>query len=197
MDLSSSVMATISAENIETSSVYMMKEWQKLAGGLHRVLCMQGGDDDVSYAKNSQAPASAITLCKPLLFTAIQSMNLFFKSKEDADSLRIADLGCATGYNTLATIDMVVESLSNRYLKECGFEPEFEVFFSDLPSNDFNSLFQSLTAMFSDNKKNKYYAAGVPGSFYHRLFPKGKLHIAVSLSALHWLSRVPLISLTT
>eukprot|EP00268_Persea_americana_P001580 TRINITY_DN10482_c0_g2_i5.p2 TRINITY_DN10482_c0_g2~~TRINITY_DN10482_c0_g2_i5.p2 ORF type:complete len:117 (-),score=12.58 TRINITY_DN10482_c0_g2_i5:89-439(-) len=30
-----------------------------------------------------------------------------------------------------------------------------------------------------------------PPMFYHRLFPKRKLHVAVSLSALHWLSQVP------
>ncbi|KAL5851173.1 hypothetical protein ACOSQ3_006291 [Xanthoceras sorbifolium] len=174
-------------------------------GSLQRVLCMQGGDDDGSYAKNSQAPASAITLCKPLLLNAInQSMKLFFKTKEEQEkaehsiSLRIADLCCATGYNTLATIDMVVETVRLRYVKECGFEPEIEVFFSDLPTSDFNSLFGSLsTSVFSDHntdvsKTRQYYAAGVPGSFYdHRLFPKGKLDIAVSLSALHLLSKIP------
>ncbi|GMY16066.1 gibberellic acid methyltransferase [Fagus crenata] len=164
-------------------------------GGLHRVLCMQGGDDDGSYAKNSEAPASAITLCKPLLLTAIQSLKLF-KEEGIKDSIRIADLGCATGYNTLATVDMVVESLRRRYIQECGFEPEFEAFFSDLPSNDFNSLFRSLPAaatLSSDGnaKPRRYYAAGVPGSFYDRLFPKRKLHVAVSLSALHWLSKIP------
>ncbi|KAH7572793.1 hypothetical protein JRO89_XS03G0015200 [Xanthoceras sorbifolium] len=147
-------------------------------GSLQRVLCMQGGDDDGSYAKNSQAPASAITLCKPLLLNAInQSMKLFFKTKEEQEkaehsiSLRIADLCCATGYNTLATIDMVVETVRLRYVKECGFEPEIEVFFSDLPTSDFNSLFGSLsTSVFSDHntdvsKTRQYYAAGVPGSF--------------------------------
>ncbi|XP_058079558.1 gibberellic acid methyltransferase 2 [Magnolia sinica] len=155
-------------------------------GDLHRILCMQGGDDDGSYAKNSEAPASAITLSKPLLIQAIHSMKLF----EGEASLRIADLGCATGYNTLATIELLVESLRRRYDKECGCVPEFEAFFSDLPSNDFNSLFRSLPTL-HDSKKQHYYAAGVPGSFYYRLFPKGKLHMAVSLSALHWLSQIP------
>lgn len=205
---SSSAVTTrsISSASGENNNYMVMKEyWQTWqAGGLHKVLCMEGGDEDSSYAKNSQASASAITLCKPLLLTAIQSMKLFFIETNEGDSdtayydsIRIADLGCATGYNTLATIDMIVGSLRKRYLNECGFDPEFEVFFSDLPSNDFNSLFRSLTAMFdslSDNNNktlNKYYAAGVPGSFYHRLFPKSKLHIAVSLSALHWLSEIP------
>lgn len=167
--------------------------WTRGSGsGLHRFLCMQGGDDDGSYAKNSEAPASAITLSKPLLLTAIESMKLFFKgSQEDEqhDSIRIVDLGCATGYNTLATMDAVVDCLRKRYSKECGFEPEFEAFFSDLPSNDFNSLFRSLANTKSSSGR-PYYAAGVPGSFYRRLFPKQKLHVAVSLSALHWLSQV-------
>nr|QRX39001.1 gibberellic acid methyltransferase [Hevea brasiliensis] len=162
-------------------------------GGLHRVLCMQGGDDDSSYAKNSEAPASAISLCRPLLLTTIESMKIFFRNEEEAESLRVADLGCATGYNTLATVDMVVEALRQRYINQCGFEPEFEAFFSDLPSNDFNSLFRSLSniGILSDNKRKQYYAAGVPGSFYGRLFPRRKLHVAVSLSALHWLSQIP------
>ncbi|GLT39390.1 hypothetical protein SLA2020_135830 [Shorea laevis] len=179
----------LSSSNI--SNTYFVKQWQTWAGSLHRVLCMQGGDGDSSYAKNSEASASAITLCQPLLLSALQSMKLFFLSKEDADSIRVADLGCATGYNTLATMNMVVNTLTQRYLNACGFEPEFEAFFCDLPSNDFNSLFRSLEAMFADGKARQYYAVGVPGSFYHRLFPRGKLHVAVTLSALHWLSKIP------
>lgn len=178
-------MESLRIENSNSNKLGLAR-WLE-GGGLQRVLCMQGGDGDGSYAKNSEAPASAITLCKPLLFTALQSLKLFF-FKED-ESLRIADLGCATGYNTLATVDMIVETLRSRYVNECGgcCCPEFEVFFSDLPSNDFNSLFQSLTTLLSSRN---YYAAGVPGSFYTRLFPRGKLHVAVSLSALHWLSKV-------
>lgn len=160
-------------------------ELQAWTRGLHRVLCMQGGDDDQSYAKNSDAPASAIALSKPLLVEAINSMKLFCNES----SIRIADLGCATGHNTLCTIDLLVHSLKQRYSKECGYEPEFEVFFSDLPSNDFNSLFCSLSSSFGVASR-PYYFSGVPGSFYNRLFAKGKLHLAVSLSALHWLSQV-------
>ncbi|GFZ21295.1 S-adenosyl-L-methionine-dependent methyltransferases superfamily protein [Actinidia rufa] len=36
-----------------------------------------------------------------------------------------------------------------------------------------------------------YFAAGVPGSFHGRLFPKSSLHFAHSSYALHWLSKVP------
>ncbi|KAL5707609.1 tyramine N-methyltransferase [Ranunculus cassubicifolius] len=167
-------------------SLDQMKYETWTGGGLHKILCMQGGDDDGSYAKNSDAPALAINLSKPLLIEAIHLMTLC----QEEECLRIADLGCATGYNTLSTVELVVENLKGRYCEELDIEPEFEVFFSDLPSNDFNCLFRSLPPL-DDSKKRQYYAAGVPGSFYHRLFPKEKLHVAVSLSALHWLSRIP------
>lgn len=163
-----------------------LQTW-RWAGDLHKILCMQGGEDDVSYAKNSDATASAISLSKPFIIQSIQSMKLF----KGEPSLRIADLGCATGFNTLVTIELLVESLRQRYYRECEEVPEFEAFFSDLPSNDFNTLFRSLPTLYDGKRKQHYYAAGVPGSFYHRLFPKRKLHMAVSLSALHWLSKVP------
>ncbi|ONK78088.1 uncharacterized protein A4U43_C02F14190 [Asparagus officinalis] len=171
---------------VTTTKEKKSPELQSWTRGLHQVLCMQGGDDDGSYAKNSEAPASAIALSKPLLIEAITSMKLFDKES----SIRIADLGCATGHNTLSTVELLVHSLKERYKKEKDYMPEFEVFFSDLPSNDFNSLFRSLLSS-CDASKMPYYFSGVPGSFYDRLFPNGKLHLAVSLSALHWLSRVP------
>ncbi|XP_030476607.1 gibberellic acid methyltransferase 2-like [Syzygium oleosum] len=199
--ISPAMVSSASAKDVTSEPNGNAKEWHSrrwMWGGpisLHRILCMQGGDDDGSYAKNSDAPASAITLSKPLLLNAIQSMKLFLTSKHD-DSLRIADLGCATGYNTLATVNMVVEGLRKRYAEELGFEPEFEAFFSDLPSNDFNYLFRTLSGVVSadctrERSRHRYFAAGVPGSFYHRLFPRAKLHVAVSLSALHWLSQIP------
>ncbi|WOH15529.1 hypothetical protein DCAR_0935070 [Daucus carota subsp. sativus] len=44
--------------------------------------------------------------------------------------------------------------------------PEFQVFFNDTFSNDFNTLFNALPV-------NKLYmAAGVTGSFFGQLFPK-------------------------
>lgn len=169
---------------------------QAWSNKLHQVLCMQGGDDEISYAKNSEAPASAIALSKPLLKEAIESMNLF----RGETSIRIADLGCATGHNTLSTVEIIIDSLTTRYENEsCNQHrlhrrhhhhvPEFEAFFSDLPSNDFNSLFRSLPSFYG-RKKKAFFAAGVPGSFYARLFPRRQLHLAVSLSALHWLSEV-------
>nr|QRX38987.1 gibberellic acid methyltransferase [Ginkgo biloba] len=195
MDCSTSV--------VSISGMGRNMNYQSWTSDLHRILCMQGGDDDGSYARNSEAPASAIDLSKTFLVQAINCMKLF----KGETSLRIADLGCATGINTLSTVDLVVENLKKRYARESLSQPEFEAFFSDLPSNDFNSLFRSLPRLMSSRpginemrkpasslvseSRRSYYAAGVPGSFYERLFPTGKLHMAISLSALHWMSQIP------
>ena len=63
--------------------------------------------------------------------------------------------------------------------------PDFQVFFSDLTSNDFNKLFTSLPP------ERKYYATGVPGSFHGRLFPGASLHFVHSSYSAQILSRVP------
>ncbi|KFK29160.1 hypothetical protein AALP_AA7G096900 [Arabis alpina] len=146
---------------------------------------MQSGESETSYAKNSYGPAAALAMSKPMLINSVKLINGGFSSH-----LKIADLGCAIGDNTLSTVDTVVEVLRGKLdVNDGGAEPEMEleVFFSDLPSNDFNTLFRSL-----DKKLNgKYFAAGVPGSFYTRLFPKGELHVVVTMSALQWLSQLP------
>ncbi|KAI5080600.1 hypothetical protein GOP47_0003783 [Adiantum capillus-veneris] len=81
---------------------------------------------------------------------------------------------------------------------------EVQYFFSDLPSNDFNALFLALDALQRPRTQNdqqlnhqirmdghlKMYAAGVPGSFYGRLFPSGSLDFVVCSYSLHWLSQV-------
>lgn len=189
-------MATmVCKSNVSDPSIAMETEYQKWTSDLQRILCMEGGEGDESYARNSEAPASAIALSKPFLRDAINCMNLFLRDT----SLRIADLGCATGANTISTLDFVVENIKKRYLESPEPLPEFEAFFSDLPSNDFNTLFRSLPPRLSSQeinevkreRKRSYYAAGVPGSFYERLFPRGKLHVVISLSALHWMSRIP------
>ncbi|KAL0846227.1 hypothetical protein Bca101_019473 [Brassica carinata] len=176
---------------------------------LEHVLSMQGGDDDVSFAKNSYGAAAAIASSKQMLTSAIHSIKLTqgcpsnqarpcYKAGHPkfwhgtASNLKIADLGCAVGDNTFSTVDTVVDVLRRKLaVIDGGTKPEFEVFFSDLPSNDFNTLFRSLEEKVNGSRQKKYYAAGVPGSFYRRLFPKGELHVVVTMSALQWLSQIP------
>lgn len=112
----------------------------------------------------------------------------------------VVDLGCSSGSNTIFTIETIIKHMSKRY-EEAGFKPpEFSAFFSDLPSNDFNTLFQllppiadpgvSMEEYLAAKGHRSYFAAAVPGSFYKRLFPCRSINLFHSAFSLHWLSQV-------
>jgi len=113
----------------------------------------------------------------------------------------VVDLGCSCGSNTIYIVDVMIKHMIKRY-EALGYEPpEFSAFFSDLPSNDFNTLFQllpqlanyggSMEECLAANNHRSYFAAGVPGSFYRRLFPARSIDVFHSAFSLHWLSQVP------
>ena len=79
---------------------------------------------------------------KPILERSIhENMNL---KVNEGGIFRIADFGCSTGGNTLLVADTIVRAVQSS-LRE-GEQPEFEVYFVDLPSNDFNSLLRMMPA---------------------------------------------------
>nr|CAB3488594.1 unnamed protein product [Digitaria exilis] len=91
--------------------------------------------------------------------------------------LTAADLGCSCGQNTLLVADLIVQGMAEL----CGGSrlghrpPEFCFYFNDLPSNDFKTLFHLLpdsAAAARNGGRPAYFAAGVAGSFYDRLFPE-------------------------
>ncbi|CAA3032351.1 probable S-adenosylmethionine-dependent methyltransferase At5g37990 [Olea europaea subsp. europaea] len=79
----------------------------------------------------------------------------------------------------------IVESIKEKIEIVSHQIPEFRVFFNDWTSNDFNTLFASLSL------EREYYAARVLGSFHGRVFPKASHHLTYSSCSLSWLSEVP------
>jgi len=181
---------------------------------------MKGGDGPYSYTRNSsfQVRTSLFFLLFLFLLNAIDTTiydfilqrqgvetakalinediaekldinELISSSSSSSKLFSIADLGCSVGPNTIIVVENIMDSVKLKYQ---SFGPnnqgalEFQVFFNDLPSNDFNELFKSLPS--SDRQ---YFAAGVPGLFQGRLFPKASLHFVHCSYALHWLSKIP------
>ncbi|KAL9233677.1 hypothetical protein vseg_008641 [Gypsophila vaccaria] len=161
---------------------------------LEKMLCMKGGNGQSSYANNSQAQALHAKSMLHLLKEALEEVQI-----GAADTaFVVVDLGCSSGSNTIQTIDVIVKHVAKRYESLGRVSPEFWAFFSDLPSNDFNTLFQLLPNHYDAmedclavDKHRSYFAAGVPGSFYRRLFPARSVDVFHSAFSLHWLSQVP------
>lgn len=102
--------------------------------------------------------------------------------------ITIADLGCSVGPNTFLAMKTLIQILEHKYQSQnpqYSKRLEFQVLLNDSVSNDFNTLFASLP------DERNYFAAGVPGSFYGRLFPSSSIDVVFTSSSLHWLSKVP------
>ncbi|KAG9151131.1 hypothetical protein Leryth_002698 [Lithospermum erythrorhizon] len=161
------------------------------------VLCMKGGNGDTSYAANSILQHKTIMLTMPITEEAITS--LYFNLNPCPASLKIADLGCSSGPNTLLVVSQLIKKICKIRRKTNKISsPEIQIYLNDLPGNDFNSVFKSLSS-FNEGMRNEVgsdlfgncFFNGVPGSFYDRLFPINSLHFVHSSYSLMWLSQVP------
>ncbi|CAL1386281.1 unnamed protein product [Linum trigynum] len=155
---------------------------------------MATGNSSYNYANNSSAQRKMTDVMKPRIEELIANKLDLGRLAANDNTFRVADLGCSIGPNTFLNVQHIVEQVRhNKYQTMISTHsaasssslPEFHVFFNDQINNDFNALFRSLPL------ERDYFAAGVPGSFHTRLFPKSFLHIVHSASSAHWLSRVP------
>ncbi|KAJ4836035.1 LOW QUALITY PROTEIN: hypothetical protein Tsubulata_911360 [Turnera subulata] len=151
---------------------------------------MTSGDGPHSYYKNSNFQKRALEAAKQkeAIEDKLEVNNLEFLGK--SETFCVADFGCSVGPNTFIAMQNIVEAVQLKYEQQChqqknGSSLEFQVFFNDHVNNDFNTLFTNLPV------PPGFFAAGVPGGFTNRLFPKACLHSAHSSYALHWLSKVP------
>ncbi|KAG9453926.1 hypothetical protein H6P81_006830 [Aristolochia fimbriata] len=164
---------------------------------LKEVLCMKGGEGDASYFKSSFFMSKVNSFTSPMVEKAIRDL---CRDKNFSDEVfTIADLGSASGPGTLSVIAGVV-SVVAEISREANWRlPEFRLCLNDLPTNDFNTVFRNLGPFHEMVKKRgtgkeeglSCFVAGVPGSFYGRLFPKEDVHFVRASYCVHWLSRVP------
>lgn len=116
---------------------------------------------------------------------------------QSPESFTITDLGCSSGPNALFIVGDIIKTIAGICKMLSKPTPEFSVHLNDLPTNDFNAIFVSFPQFVEDLKigaeesdRPSVYLAGLPGSFYGRLFPRKSLHFVCSSSSLHWLSEV-------
>lgn len=160
---------------------------------VEKVLHMNGGIGDASYANSSFVQQKVLCLTKPIREEAITSLYCNTLPR----SLGIADLGCSSGPNTLFVVSECIKTVEKLCQQLNHKSPEYKVFLNDLPGNDFNNIFKSLDSFKEKlyhemgSRVGPCYFSGVPGSFYGRVFPNRSLHFVHSSYSLQWLSKVP------
>ncbi|XP_025825849.1 indole-3-acetate O-methyltransferase 1-like isoform X1 [Panicum hallii] len=152
------------------------------------VLCMEGGQGETSYISNSQVQSRNLEMVVHVLKETLDEIR---PPRRPEKLLTAADLGCSCGQNTIFVADVIVQHMTDLYTSRGHAPPEFSFYFSDLPSNDFNTLFKLLPDPATAGARPRYFAAGVPGSFHGRLFPERSIDAFTSTFSLHWLSQVP------
>ncbi|KAG2653571.1 anthranilate O-methyltransferase 3-like [Panicum virgatum] len=176
---------------------------------VERDLHMSRGDGETSYASNSRLQEKSILKTRPVLHEAVAAARAS-ASLSSAAAMVVADLGCSSGPNTLLVVSEVLGAVATGGRREAeelrlvtgGQQPQppaqhVQFFLNDLPGNDFNLVFQSLELFKKLAARDKrdslppYYVAGLPGSFYTRLFPDRSVHLFHSSYSLMWRSKVP------
>uniref|UniRef100_A0ACD5YYC4 Uncharacterized protein n=1 Tax=Avena sativa TaxID=4498 RepID=A0ACD5YYC4_AVESA len=164
---------------------------------MERDFHMAGGEGETSYLNNSTHQRKALLETGAALEKVVRELY--------ADLLHprmtVVDLGCSSGQNTLIFVSKVIEAIGRGWDKpKSGCNPvEIQFFLNDLPGNDFNHVFRSLE-LFKESTAAKlkqntllppFYIAGLPGSYYTRLFPRQSCHLFHSSYCFHWRSQVP------
>ncbi|KAM3189265.1 hypothetical protein ACQJBY_067901 [Aegilops geniculata] len=154
---------------------------------------MVTGNGENSYAANSRLQEKAILETRPVLRKAIQEVCTSLSARRS--TMVVADLGCSSGPNTLSFISEVIGAVRSctRKSEEERRTVEVQFFLNDLPGNDFNLVFRSLE-QFEDlggKDTTPFYVAGLPRSYYRKLFPSRSVHFFHSSYSLMWRSKVP------
>ncbi|XP_026394361.1 3,7-dimethylxanthine N-methyltransferase-like [Papaver somniferum] len=161
---------------------------------------MNGGDGETSYSSNSSLQRKGVEITKPIIeetiIEIINTMYLASPAPNLSKSICIADMSCSSGPNALLVVSYVMNTVFKTLVRDSGgvsrasTHPEILVFLNDLAGNDFNSTFKSLQGFYDqlektynrlgghegEQRQQACFVAGIPGSFYGRLFPADSLH---------------------
>ena len=106
-------------------------------------------------------------------------------------AFQIADFGAADGGTSVDLIRRLIASVRER-----AAEREVLVTYTDLPGNDYSSLFRMLAGEREEvssylGEFSGVFVAASGTSFYLPILPSGSLDFGFSATAMHWLSRLP------
>lgn len=140
---------------------------------------MSGGGQ---YNENSTAQLSAAARAFPLLRQAAA-----VAPPTSGGLLTIADYGCSEGRNSLAPVRAAIEEMRRVH----SADTPISVVHTDLPQNDFSSLFATVADDPGTYTGSNIFTSAVGESFYQHILPPHSVSLGWSSIALHWLSAAP------
>jgi cyclopropane-fatty-acyl-phospholipid synthase len=142
---------------------------------------MEGGG---FYNRNSGLQSANLTSALPLLEEAAAAIPLAGEG-----ALVIVDYGCSEGRNSMRPMSAAIDALRAR----TGDTRAIEVVHTDLPTNDFTSLFTTLSESTDSylTTHDNVFASAVGLSYFRPIRPPASVDLGWSSNALHWLSRNP------
>ena len=137
------------------------------------------------YNEHSRPQQTADSLGLPLLGRAVEEMTV----PQGAEPAVVADFGAAQGRNSLGPMRLAVEKIRRRTTSSSPIV----VIHTDLPQNDFGSLFALVEASPESylHSVENVFALAAGKSFYERIFPDGYLSLGWTAISVHWLSKIP------
>jgi hypothetical protein len=134
------------------------------------------------YNEHSAQQLEAATAGVELLRRAAASVPL-----PEGQPLVIADLGSSEGRNSLAPLAAAIDTMRARP----GGDVPIAVVHTDLPQNDFSSLFDVVATDPGSYRRDGVFTYVAGRSFYQSLFPPETLTLGWSSTAVLWLSSAP------
>jgi hypothetical protein len=137
------------------------------------------------YNEHSRPQQKADSLGLPLLERAVEEITV----PQGAEPAAVADFGAAQGRNSLGPMRLAVVKIRRRTTASTPIV----VVHTDLPQNDFGSLFALVEASPESYLRSveNVFALAAGKSFYKRIFPDGFLSLGWTAISVHWLSKVP------
>jgi hypothetical protein len=138
-----------------------------------------------AYNRNSRVQQAGASPALPLLAEAAAQVDL----PSAPSPVAIADYGSSQGHSSFGPMTVAIAGIRKRIERD----RPISVVHNDLPSSDFNALFQAL-----DSDPDSYlkhdaasFAFAVGGSFYGQVLPAASVTLGWCAWAVQWLSRAP------
>ena len=137
------------------------------------------------YSQRTAGAKNAIDSVLPLMKTAVNSL-------PETEVFRFADFGAADGGTSAELWAKLISSL-----RGSGDERHIELLYTDLPSNDFSTLFKTMQGMHGDTsnayqiQNENVFVHGCGTGFHRQLMASDSLSLGFSATAMHYVSEKP------